>query len=254
MSDGNTGFEQAVVFRVGRYFGMLASGIGLVMVVLGCFLVFRAAVDWISTRGSPSVSPAEVAARVKESKGSSQEDEEQPSARTSEPIPGCDEKLMTSIAEVMASEISKSRGDVSRKIHTVVRSQCENTEEAFRGEFLSGGLKAVQAAPTGAKAEHWDAYHTLFDKKEAKAVAKRNNISSLASVMVAGGVSLGGFVMVALFGALLALLAMERNTRIRSLGQTAAQPSDPEHLARGASPRPPSTTASANTTREALTP
>jgi hypothetical protein len=52
-------------------------------------------------------------------------------------------------------------------------------------------------------------------------MAQRNGASAetLASTMIAGTLTLGGFVIVALFGALLALLSLERLVRAGALGE-----------------------------------
>jgi hypothetical protein len=217
---GVESFERSVLFRVVRIVGIIASIIGLLMVIGGGFAIARAVSMQLAARRAPSVSTDEVRATMR---GTNDEEEKAGAAvvvTTSEVTPGCEPSQIDPVAASIAEEVfgtADTQQVAKTKVAKLMREQCEDLDESYRAAFFENGATVIRSAPKGTRAEYFDAYTKLFDKKLEKFRARRTEASSetLLSTMVAGGLTLGGFVIVALFGALLALLAIERLTRAR---------------------------------------
>jgi hypothetical protein len=227
MGSGVEAFERSVLFRVVRIVGIIASIIGLLMVIGGGFAITRVVSMQLASRRVPSVSTDEVRDTMHETN----DDEKAGSAivvKQSEVTPGCEPSQIDPVAASIAEELPAppdtdwqtqrvAKTEQTQRVAKLMREQCEDLDESCRAAFFENGETVIRSAPKGKRAEYWDAYTKLFDKKLEKLRARRAEASSetLMSTMVAGGLTLGGFVIVALFGALLALLAIERLTRAR---------------------------------------
>lgn len=251
-------FERGVIFRMGRGVGLVASIVGVFMVVGGGLVVTKTAHAYLASKQTPSVRLEDIRALV-EPDAAASSNHAATADDDSDVVPGCPPKAVGALAATIAgdaiegddsaqpgsgtgeeddllggSATSKHRpsntsltlpdakqiAERQATFAPIIRSACEDVDDSYRDAFLTGAQKIVSAAPKGKKPDYFDAYRKVFDRKAALAAAERTSASSdtLASMILAATLTIGGLMVVALFGALLALLALERRARNGSPG------------------------------------
>lgn len=230
-------FERSVVFRMGRGIGLVASVCGVLMVVVGVVVVTKTAGVYMTAQQPPSVPLEDVRALI-EPDPSPSSSAVPGSEQATLQVPGCAPATIASLASAVVGDMTDSstspvekaaarnvvddesaaargRGALNARITRLVTTRCEDVDEAYRSAFLAEAETVLGAAPKGKKAVYWDAYTKAFDRRAARAAALRTSAgtTTLTGTILAATLTIGGFVIVALFGALLALLALERTAR-----------------------------------------
>ena len=221
MSDSVETFERGVVFRMGRGVGLVATILGVFMVIGGGFVVTKTVTGYVAARRPPSVLIDEVRSELKpDPRGAGSSEAASVGEDALPAIADCPSPATDGLATTIGNDQEEKPTSTEQvRLNRIVRSNCEDLDEAYRAAFLAEGAKIVASAPKGRKAAYWDAFRKIYERKATRALLQRTSAGAetLTSTMLAGTLTIGGFVIVALFGALLALLSLERLVRAGGL-------------------------------------
>lgn len=222
-------FEKGILFGFVRWASLLLGAVGIVAVVGGGLLFFKA---WTSLKDAKAVTvkPVEVKELVEKKKAEEaklkqqQQGQETPeqdkkpelSAKEKE-IEALVKEISKIIVEGVENPLPNADDEIAGIITRSFRSKFDNNEDdnKLAVKWLNGLKDSVMIAPKNERTNYADAYINLYGEKQQKEISKaveRRSDAQMKMVITGYAVSVG-LALAFLSGLVLILVAIERNTR-----------------------------------------
>ncbi len=128
-------------------------------------------------------------------------------------IPVKDNKFDSLINEVV-NQFPKGTVDAER-VKETMRNITLGIKEEYRVQYLTSLKEIIGQAPINSKIDYANQFTTIFKQKIAEVESSKEikQMKAIKNFAISAGTALWGVLIIALFGLILVLLAIERNTR-----------------------------------------
>ncbi|AHF97775.1 MAG: hypothetical protein ACP5GK_08030 [Desulfurella sp.] len=203
--------ESKVFFRLVRVFSFFMAFIGLIMLIYALVVIVG---NFLPTKSSVEVSFNDVQKAIKAN--SYQENPDTTNATNSNATTQINERTqyiqnkITSITQLILKKLNLPQDNFENISNNIV-SNINNIDAKYQKSYLDGLYEVLEKAPANKLDDYYRQYNDLFNQKINSIIeSKMKKQSSQSTYLI---IALSGLGVIFMYSIILALLAIERNTR-----------------------------------------